>query len=209
MMAGFAADPSPIFTSIMDANYLKLPDNLPVPVDDGAAGHLLNSSLPDVILPATDGTSVNLRALTGRWVIYVYPMTGRPNVPLPDGWNEIPGARGCTPQSCGFRDHFKELQAFNTGVFGLSSQTTAYQQEIRDRIHLPFQLLSDHDLQLKRLLGLPTFTVAGTELFKRLTLVIIDGRIARVFYPVFPPDQNAGEVLSWLRLNMPASGTKH
>jgi peroxiredoxin len=126
-------------------------------------------------------------------------MTGRPGVPLPDGWDGIPGARGCTPQSCSFRDHYTELKALRTGVFGLSSQRSEYQREARDRLHLPFELLSDSGLQLKDALRLPTFTVAGMELFKRLTLVTRDGHIEKVFYPVFPPDQNADEVLTWLR----------
>ena len=185
----------------MEAHYNQLPENLPVPVDDGAASHLTGQSLPKLILPATDGAHVNLQALAGRWVIYVYPMTGRPGVPLPEGWNEIPGARGCTPQSCSFRDHFKELQALRTGVFGLSSQTTDYQREVRDRVHLPFQLLSDQTLQLKQQLKLPTFIAAGVELYKRLTLITVDARITKVFYPVFPPDKNADEVLAWLKSN--------
>lgn len=139
--------------------------------------------------------------MSGRWVIYVYPMTGRPDVPLPDGWDGIPGARGCTPQSCGFRDHYAELMALNTGVFGLSAQTTEYQREARDRLHLPFQLVSDSTLRLKSAMRLPTFTVAGMELYKRLTLIAHEGRIAKIFYPVFPPDQNADDVLAWLREN--------
>ena len=143
----------------------------------------------------------NIRELKGRWVIYVYPMTGRPGVPLPDGWDGIPGARGCTPQSCNFRDHYSELKALNTGVFGLSTQHSEYQREARDRLHLPFELLSDSGLQLKDALRLPTFTVAGMELYKRLTLVTRDGHIEKVFYPVFPPDQNADQVLTWLREN--------
>lgn len=126
-------------------------------------------------------------------------MTGRPDVPLPDGWDAIPGARGCTPQSCGFRDHHAELQTLDTGVLGLSAQSTAYQREARERLHLPFALLSDDALQLKRLMGLPTFTVAGMELYKRLTLIADNGCIRKVFYPVFPPDRNAEAVLEWLK----------
>lgn len=172
-----------------------------MPVDDGAASHLEGSLLPNLTLGSTDGAGVNLAELSGRWVIYVYPMTGRPDIPLPDGWDGIPGARGCTPQSCSFRDHYAELKALRTGVFGLSVQTTDYQREARDRLHLPFQLLSDSTLQLKSTMRLPTFAVAGMELFKRLTLITRDGRIEKVFYPVFPPDQNADEVLVWLRKN--------
>jgi len=177
----------------------ELPADLPVPVDDGDAAHLAGKRLPDIALPSTDGATVNLAALKGRWVIYVYPMTGRPDVPLPDSWDGIPGARGCTPQSCSFRDHYAELRALDTGVFGLSTQTTVYQREARDRLHLPFHLIADDSLRLKDTLRLPTFTVAGMELFKRLTLIAENGRIGKVFYPVFPPDRNADDVLAWLR----------
>lgn len=182
----------------MNVNLTKLPKDLPVPVDDGAASHLEGLLLPDLVLQSTDGSSVNFTDLSGRWVIYVYPMTGRPDVPLPDGWDGIPGARGCTPQSCSFRDHYAELKALNTGVVGLSTQTTEYQREVRDRLHLPFQLLSDSTLRLRNTMQLPTFTVAGMELYKRLTLIAHEGRIEKIFYPVFPPDQNADEVLIWL-----------
>ena len=185
----------------MSMNLYRLPSDLPGPVDDGAAAHLEGALLPNVPLYATDGTFVKLGELKGRFVIYVYPMIGRPGVPLPDGWDGIPGARGCTPQSCSFRDHYSELQELGTGVFGLSVQTSEYQCESRDRLHLPFHLLSDSTLELKRALQLPTFEVAGMELFKRLTLIAEDGKIRKVFYPVFPPDQNVDEVLVWLRWN--------
>lgn len=183
----------------MSTNFSELPKDLPRPVDDGSASHLQGMNLPKLVLPATNGANVDLAAIPGRFVIYIYPMTGRPGVPLPDGWDGIPGARGCTPQSCSFRDHFADLKALNTSVFGLSAQTTEYQKEARDRLHLPFELLSDSGHRLKQLLGLPTFTVAGMELYKRLTLVAEDGRIRKVFYPVFPPDKNADDVLAWLR----------
>jgi peroxiredoxin len=185
----------------MSTNFSELPKDLPRPVDDGAASHLQGMSLPKLVLPATDGADVDLAAIRGRVVIYIYPMTGRPGVPLPDGWDGIPGARGCTPQSCSFRDHYSELKSLNTFVFGLSAQTTEYQKEAQDRLHLPFQLLSDSTLRLKQLLRLPTFTVAGMELFKRVTLVVENGRVEKVFYPVFPPDQNADDILAWLRQN--------
>jgi peroxiredoxin len=186
----------------VSTNFSQLPKNLPAPVDDGAASHLEGSLLPNLTLNSTDGAQVNLASLSGRWVIYVYPMTGRPETPLPHGWDGIPGARGCTPQSCSFRDHHAELEALHTGVFGLSAQTSECQREARDRLHLPFQLLSDNTLQLKSAMRLPTFAVAGMELFKRLTLITHDGRIEKVFYPVFPPDQNADEVLVWLWENV-------
>ena len=182
----------------MTSGLTTLPDDLPVPLDDGAAAQLTGMAMPDLSLPATDGTLVNLARLPGRHVIYIYPMTGRPDRALPDGWNEIPGARGCTPQSCSFRDHYAELQTLDTGVFGLSTQTTSYQQEARERLHLPFQLLSDEGLKLKAALGLATFEVEGVELYKRLTLVIDGGKIVKVFYPVFPPDRSAGETVEWL-----------
>ena len=185
----------------MSTDFSQLPKDLPIQIDDGAAAHLVGLELPNVSLVSTNTTNINIRELTGRWVIYVYPMTGRPGVPLPDGWDGIPGARGCTPQSCSFRDHYTELKALHTGVFGLSAQSSEYQREARDRLHLPFELLSDSDLQLKDALRLPTFTVADMELYKRLTLVTRDGHIEKVFYPVFPPDKNAEEVLTWLREN--------
>jgi peroxiredoxin len=185
----------------MSTNLSQLPSELPRPIDDGAAAHLEGTFLPHVGLSATDGASVNLGVLKGRFVIYVYPMTGRPNVPLPDGWDGIPGARGCTPESCSFRDHYGELKALGVAVFGLSAQTSEYQREALDRLHLPFQLLSDNALQLKGALRLPTFTVAGMELFKRLTLITEESKIRKVFYPVFPPDRNVDDVLAWLRVD--------
>lgn len=176
-----------------------LPADLPEPVDDGAAGHLEGMRLPPVVLSCTDGSEVDLSTLAGRQVIYVYPMTGRPGVPLPDGWDAIPGARGCTPQSCAFRDHHAELAALRTGIHGLSTQTRAYQQEARARLHLPFHLLSDAGRALGSVLHLPTFDAAGMTLYRRLTLIALDARIVKVFHPVFPPDRNADDVLAWLR----------
>lgn len=161
--------------------------------------HLEGVALPPVTLAATNGAKVNLARIPGRAVIYIYPMTGRPGVPPPDGWDTIPGARGCTPQSCAFRDHYSELRALDTAVFGLSTQSTEYQKEARERLQLPFELLSDSERRLKELLHLPTFTAAGMELYKRLTFVALDGRIEKVFYPVIPPDRNATDVLAWLR----------
>jgi peroxiredoxin len=180
----------------------KLPADLAAPVDDGGARHLPGLELPHVELPATDATRVDLAHLAGRTLVYAYPRTGVPGEPLPDGWDAIPGARGCTPQSCAFRDHFAQLRALGVArAFGLSTQTTAYQQEAAGRLHLPFPLLSDADLRFARALRLPTFEVAGMTLLKRLTLVIDDGVITKVFYPVFPPDRNAEEVVGWLQAN--------
>ena len=183
----------------MSTNFFELPKDLPRPVDDGAASHLEGMKMPSVGLDATDGKTVDLGAIPGRFVLYVYPMTGRPGVRLPDGWDSIPGARGCTPQSCAFRDHYSELKSLNTSVFGLSTQSTDYQKELRDRLHLPFELLSDSKHCLKEMLRLPTFKTSGMELYKRLTLIIENAGIRKVFYPVFPPDENAANVITWLR----------
>jgi peroxiredoxin len=180
-------------------NVYALPPDLPVPTDDGACAHLPGMALPSVPLPATDGSTVDPAALPGRTVLYVYPRTGRPDEEVPAGWDEIPGARGCTPQSCAFRDHHAELRELGAGVYGLSTQDTDYQREAATRLHLPFELLSDEQLAFAEALGLPTFEADGMTLLKRLTLIIEDGRIEKVFYPVFPPGKNAEEVLAWLR----------
>ncbi len=176
----------------------KLPDNLPVPLDDGACRHLLGMRLPAVSLSSTAGGLVDLSALPGTVVIYVYPRTGEPDKDPPPGWDLIPGARGCTPQSCAFRDHHQELRALGASVYGLSTQTTDYQREMVARLHLPFPVLSDAKLELVQTLKLPTFTVEGMTLIKRLTLILDDAVISKVFYPVFPPDKNADEVIAWL-----------
>ena len=179
-------------------NPYELPNDLPVPEDDGAADHLPGMRLPSVPLASTSGDIVDLSALPGRTVVYCYPMTGRPDRSLPAGWDEIPGARGCTPQSCSFRDHHAELRALGANVFGASTQDTEYQREAATRLHLPFALLSDSDLALAGALGLPTFEVDGMVLLKRMTLVIDEGWIEKIFYPVFPPDRSAEEVVEWL-----------
>jgi peroxiredoxin len=172
---------------------------IPKPTDDGAASHLVGMRIPSIPSRATDGTTLDLSALPGRVVVYAYPRTGIPGVENPAGWDLIPGARGCTPQSCAFREHFAELKALGVdGLFGLSTQDTAYQREVAERLHLPFPILSDEHLRLAEALRLPTFQTSGMTLLKRLTLVIHDGRIEHVFYPVFPPDQNASDVLAWL-----------
>ncbi len=184
---------------MMDADSLyELPKGIPTPVDDGACDHLPRMRLPPVALPSTSGEPVDFSSLPGKTVVYCYPRTGRPDENLPRGWDEIPGARGCTPQSCSFRDHHAELQTLGARVFGLSTQSTEYQREAAHRLHLPFELLSDEGLAFAKALDLPTFEVEGTTLVKRLTLVIHDGRIEKVFYPVFPPGENAGEVVEWL-----------
>jgi peroxiredoxin len=177
-----------------------LPADIPAPHDDGAADHLAGMKLPDLVLPATSGPPVNLSKMKGRAVVYVYPRTGVPGVDAPPGWDDIPGARGCTPQSCGFRDHAGELKKLGVmHLFGLSTQDTAYQQEAANRLHLPFPVLSDEKLALAKALKLPTFTTSGMTLLKRMALVIDDGKITKVFYPVFPPDKNAEEVVSWIQ----------
>jgi peroxiredoxin len=179
----------------------RLPDDIPAPMDDGASDHLPGMRLPSVPLTSTAGEPVDLSKLPGRTVVYCYPRTGRPDQDLPQGWNEIPGARGCTPQSCSFRDHHDELRALGARVFGLSTQDTEYQREAAGRLRLPFELLSDERLEFAGALALPTFEADSMILLKRLTLVIEDGRIEKVFYPVFPPDKNAEEVIGWLSRN--------
>ena len=180
-------------------NFFELPENLPVPIDDGACDHLPGTALPALSLPSTGGRTINPARISGWLVIYCYPMTGRPGVALPDGWDQIPGARGCTPQSCSFRDHYQELEPLNVQVFGLSTQTTDYQREAAERLHLPFELLSDNSLAFAQALRLPMFEVDGSFLLKRVTLIAKDGKIAKHFYPVFPPDRNIDDVLAWLR----------
>ena len=180
-------------------NLNQLPTDLPVPQDDGACNHLVGMPLPNVALLATDGSMVNLSQLAGRLVIYCYPMTGQPNVPLPEGWDQIPGARGCTPQSCAFRDHYQELQALNANVFGLSVQSTDYQREMATRLHLPFQVLSDEQYQFQKALNLPTFVAAGMTLLKRVTFISHQGCIEAVHYPIFPSDSDPAWVLGYLK----------
>jgi peroxiredoxin len=187
----------------------SLPPDLPVPVDDGAAGHLRGLELPRLALPSTLGGMFDLGAVAaeaGTLVLYVYPRTGTPGQPSPDGWDAIPGARGCTPQSCAFRDHAGELAALGATVVGLSAQPAEEQRELAAREQIPFALLSDTELQLAEGLRLPTFEVAGMRLYKRITLIAVSGTIAKVFYPVFPPDRNAADVVAWLRDRRRATG---
>ncbi len=179
-----------------------LPSDLPRPVDDGAADHLRHMPMPQISLRSTAGRMVDLSHLSApRTVIYCYPMTGVPGKPLPEGWDMIPGARGCTPQTCNFRDHHQELLQLKADVFGLSTQTTEYQLEMAQRLHVPFEILSDADFRLSEALRLPTFEVDGMRLVKRLTLIVRGGRIEHVLYPVFPPNESADQVLRWLSSN--------
>src|SRR5579871_371967 len=188
--------------NLLDVDWSKIP----APVDDGGTAHLRGLKFPPVSLHATDDTMVTLSELPGRIVVFAYPRTGEPGkISLVDDWDMIPGARGCTPQTCSFRDLFAELKAAGARhVFGLSTQSNVYQTEMASRLHLPFPVLSDEKLELARALNLPTMEVAGLVLIKRLALIIDDARITEVFYPVFPPDRNAGDVLEWLK-NNPAS----
>jgi peroxiredoxin len=184
------------------SDYAQLPDDLPVPVDDGAADGVVGKEVPDLALPAagTGSVEVGLDDLAvGLLVAYVYPMTGTPGEPLPHDWDDIPGARGCTPQSCAYRDALADFELLGATVVGISAQSPAEQAEFATREHIPFTLLSDGDLRLREALGLPVFEVEGRTLYRRLTFVAAEGRIVKVFYPVFPPDRDAGEVLAWLR----------
>jgi peroxiredoxin len=182
----------------LSGDLYHIPDGIPAPSDDGAADHLPGTVLPTLPLASTAGDTVDLSTLPETTVVYCYPMTGRPDRELPEGWDEIPGARGCTPQSCAFRDHHAQIRALGARVFGLSTQDTDYQSEAVDRLRLPYELLSDEELSLTRALELPTFEADGTTLLKRLTFVSDNGRITKVFYPVFPPGENAAAVVEWL-----------
>ena len=178
---------------------MTVPDDLPVPVDDGACDHLVGLRLPDLALRSTRGRLVNLAREPGLVVVYCYPRTGRPDRPIPEGWDAIPGARGCTPQNCSFRDHHAHLQSFGASVYGMSTQAPDYQLEMAQRLALPHEVLSDAQLAFTRALRLPTFDFGGETLVKRLSIIARDGRIQKVFYPVFPPGADAGNVVAWLR----------
>ena len=180
-------------------NVYELPKDLPVPVDDGGAAHLLGLQLPNIQLKATDGSVLNLSEIAGKLVLYCYPMTGRPNVALPEGWDQIPGARGCTPQSCSFRDHYQEIKALGAEVMGLSVQDVAYQMEMAARLHLPFNILSDSNHEFQKALKLPTFNVAGMTFLKRVTLIFDGGCVRAVHYPIFPIDRDPDWVIDQLR----------
>jgi peroxiredoxin len=186
----------------MPDSLFELPSALPAPKDDGACSHLAGLQVPDISLASTAGDSVNLARIHGRTVLFCYPRTGEPGRPVPQEWDQIPGARGCTPQCCGFRDSYSELKSAGADhVFGLSTQDTDYQREVASRLNLPYPLISDRDLKLARALMLPTFEFNFMTLIKRLTLIIDEARITHVFYPIFPPDQSARQTLEWLKAN--------
>ncbi len=201
--SGSPHEPTPQAPMPQDENVpdpMDLPADLPVPEDDGGASHLPGATVPHVTLLDTDGQHVDLASLAGRSVVYAYPRTGRPGeAPLVPDWDAIPGARGCTPESCAFRDHHGDLTELGVRVLGLSTQPTADQREATERLHLPFPLLSDSRHELTDALRLPTFEVAGQRLLRRLTLLVRDGLVEHVWYPVFPPDRHAGEVTRWVR----------
>ena len=178
--------------------YETMPEDLPQPIDDGACDHLIGMKLPDIDLPATDGSVVNLSEQKRKTVVYCYPMTGKPGIPLPEGWDEIPGARGCTPQSCSFRDHHSELSALGADVFGLSAQNTEYQREMVERLHLPFLVLSDANFKFCELMRLPTFEVSGMRLLNRVTMIAENNTVMKVHYPIFPSDSDAPWVIEQL-----------
>lgn len=191
---------------------LVLPEGLPVPHDDGAADHLEGMRVPSMRLSSTGGGEKDLSEISagGRVIVYCYPLTGAPGVDLPEDWDAIPGARGCTPEACSFRDHHEEIGELGAEVFGLSSQTVGYQRDLVARLRLPFEVLSDSELEFAGKLGLPTFEVEEpvasqpTTLIKRITLVLRHGKVEKVFYPIFPPNEHADEVVAWLSRNTPS-----
>ncbi|HLK19903.1 MAG TPA: peroxiredoxin [Bryobacteraceae bacterium] len=188
-------------------SFMQLPANLPVPLDDGACDHLPGMKVPNIALHSTKGRMVNLaEPASGRIIVYVYPRTGAPGSTVPSTWDDIPGARGCTPQSCSMRDHYREAKSLGAEIYGLSTQTTEYQKEVVERLHLPFEILSDSDFKFSRALNLPNFTFEGVTLDKRLTLVIKDGKIEKVFYPVFPPDKHGEQIVAWLKRKQAIAG---
>lgn len=184
------------------ADYTRLPNDLPVPKDDGAGDHLVSLNLPNLALDNTSQKAVNLSKITGWQVIFCYPLTARPDAPLPEAWNLVPGARGCTPQACSIRDAHSALKAMHVSVFGMSTQTSDYQKEAAERLHLPYSLLSDHAHCFIDALDLPTFTWLQQRLNKRLTIIALDGKIQHIFYPVFPPDTHIHQVIEWLNTHV-------
>lgn len=194
---------------MVTGTYDQLPDGLPIPVDDGAADHLRGLSVPSIRLPATTGSTLDLADIARNdAVVFIYPRTGQPGVALPDGWDDIPGARGCTPETIGFRDQADGFADLGVAVFGLSSQSADYQRELADRLEVTFPILSDERLQLADALSLPVFQAGGMRLYGRLTLVLRAGRIEHAFYPVFPTDTHAEQVLAWLRAQAETGGRR-
>lgn len=185
----------------MTQNLSKLPKNLPVPTDDGLASHLVGTKMPSVVLKSTSGKLIDITTLDGWKIVYCYPLTGRPDMNLPDGWDQIPGARGCTPEACAFRNFHQELRSMGVSVFGLSTQEPEYQKEMVDRLHIPFEILSDAKFKLANALKLPTMEINGHKLLKRLTMIMHYSVIRHVHYPVFPPDQEPIKVINWLKKN--------
>ncbi|KAF5378537.1 hypothetical protein D9615_007192 [Tricholomella constricta] len=181
-------------------SHLDFPSNLPVPVDDGACAHLNGITLPSFTLTSTSAGTVDLSSLKGLTIVFCYPRTGAPGETVPESWNLIPGARGCTPQACSFRDTSAELRGLGVShIFGFSTQDTAYQAELKERLHLPYDLLSDEELKWAEALKLPTFEWEGRRLVKRLAIAVEDGKIVKTWYPIFPPDRSAHEVIEWLK----------
>jgi peroxiredoxin len=185
----------------MKENLEYLPEGLPIPTDDGSCKHLIGMSIPNIKLKATNGELIDLKNIKGHTVFYLYPMTGPSEIPLPKGWDQIPGARGCTPQACSFKNHYAELQELSVTVFGMSTQSSDFQTKEKERIHLPFDLLSDENIEFAKALNLPLHYVNHLTLHKRVTLIFEDGKIVKYFYPVFPPDKNINEVIEWLKTN--------
>lgn len=185
-------------TNFHENAFLDLPDNLPEPIDDGAADHLLGMKIPNIFLKSTNGSIVNLAELMGKTVIFCYPMTGVPGVALPEGWDEIPGARGCTPQVCSYRDKFSILESLSTNIFGVSTQNSEYQKELHNRLELSYEILSDAELKFQGRLNLPVFNIENKVLLKRITLIIKEGIISKVHYPVFPSNKDVDWVVKEL-----------
>jgi len=177
-------------------------NKLAIPIDDGKCDHLFNMTLPQLSLLSTSNNTIDLSKLEGLTVFYFYPRMGRPDIETPAGWGDIPGASGCTPQTCSFKDQHEDFSRLEVDVYGVSTQASSYQKEAVDRLSLPFDILSDEDLNLTEMLNLPTFEVEGVILTKRVTLICQDSKIIKVFYPVYPPKENAQEVIVYIKNNL-------